>query len=570
MIDSELRNADNILADRQEPRFAAKGIIAVEDPKTLAHYIPTEGWSPVDAKVHVSNLSTLVSRLGGRELYGDNDCAPARELLQNAADAIEARRIIQKKADWGSITLRTGNDVLGSWVEIEDDGVGMAPDTLTGAFLDFGKSFWSSTESIVEFPELAAADFRSIGKFGVGFFSVFMWGDRVRVTSRRFDASKRDTHVLTFEKGVSERPILREADPDEHLVEGGTRVRVWLQGVGDAASSWMRLPERISYEAPNHNMSPRAFAKWLCPMLGIKIFEEREGSKALLVPITDWQTLKFGGFQDWSIHPRFPRRNLEALPHIRPIRNAEGTVVARAALSAETAIAWVMVGGMRVTAVPDCVGAFAGEPRNASREQSWVNVPQDELRRWADQQSKLISKNYSATDQAECSRLVDELGGSTKELFIARATDKFLKGADLVAWARSRREIRIVSFYEFDKLSANLGFENLRDDVLFEPTNSGVVHFFSRSPRPEFATQLDPERVATFEALGIELLSISQRFGRPVLKAIAAAWNCPVEELIISNELDENIGSGEFYSMDGVEVILRDLPVLDPPKISAR
>jgi hypothetical protein len=435
MIDSELRSADNILADRQEVRFAAKGVIAVEDPKTLANYIPTEGWSPVDARVHVSDLATLVKRLGGRELYGDNDCAPIRELLQNAADAIEARRIIQKRPDWGSIVLRTGEDTSGSWVELEDDGVGMSPDTLTGAFLDFGKSFWSGTESIIEFPELAAVDFRSIGKFGIGFFSVFMWGNRVRVTSRRFDTSKKDTHVLTFEKGVAERPILRTAEPDEHLVDGGTRVRVWLDNVQDAASFWMRLPESLVYVASSKTMSPKTFVKWLCPMLGVKIFEESGGSRIVLVPVTDWLSIKATRFLEWSTHPRFPRHELKALAHLRPIHNAEGNVVGRAALSAETAVAWVVVGGMRSQAHSDFVGAFVGEPRKASREQSWVNVPEHELKRWADQQSKLILKNYDPSEQMECSRSIDELGGSTNALYICRMPDTYFKLADLVAWA---------------------------------------------------------------------------------------------------------------------------------------
>jgi len=81
---------------------------------------------------------------------------------------------------------------------------------------------------------------------------------------------------------------------------------------------------------------------------------------------------------------------------------------------------------------------------------------------------------------------------------------------------------------------------------------------------------LDAETVAVYEKLGIELLPIDQRFGRPVLKAIAAAWNCLVEDLIISNEFEENVGSGEFYAMDGIDVILRDPPALDSPKGSTR
>jgi hypothetical protein len=518
----------------------------------------------------VSNIATLATRLGGRELYGDNDCAPLRELLQNAADAIEARRIIQKRAEWGSIILRTGKDTLGSWIEVEDDGVGMSPDTLIGTFLDFGRSFWSSTESIIEFPELAAADFRCIGTFGLGFFSVFMWGDRAKVTSRRFDASKRDTHVLTFAKGLAERPILREADPDEYLADGGTRVRVWLEGVSDAAGPWMRLPQSLGYYATADAMSPQSFIKWLCPMLGIRLFDEQNGPKTSLVPVTHWATLRTPSFLSWSTHPRFPRRTLKALAHIRPMRNAEGKVVGRAALSPETSLGWVMVGGMRAKPLNDFVGAFAGEPRDVSREESWVNVPESELKRWAEQQARLISANFSPSEQMECSRIIEQFGASTKNLHVCRIGRNFLKNADLVKWARSKDEVRIIDMYEFNTLEANLGITNLRDDVLFEPVSSIQSDLFYRVSPRNLARQLSREVVVGYEELGFDLVSPDRRFGRPVLKAIAEAWRCPIDDLFISQQVDEDVASDGVYLASGIELLLRRPPALTSSRKPAK
>jgi hypothetical protein len=570
MIDSELRSADNILANRQERRFAAKGVVAVEDPKTLAQYIPVEGWSPVDARVHVSDIATLVTRLGGRELYGDNDSAPMRELLQNAADAIEARRILTKKADWGVIVIRTGKDEFGSWIELEDDGVGISSETLTGAFLDFGRSFWSSTEYVVEFPELAAVDFRSVGKFGIGFFSVFMWGNRVRVTSRRFDASKRDTHVLTFEKGLLERPIIRTAEPDEHLGDGGTRVRVWLEGIKDSTSSWMGLPRKLAYAAPSDRMSPQAFVKWLCPMIGINVFEEHGGLRRELVPKIDWLTIKSARFLDWSTYPRFPKRNLKALSHIRPMHDIVGKIIGRAAVNPENAVAWVMVGGMRTDITHDFVGAFIGEPRSASREESWVNVPEQELKRWADQQARLISKNYPPEDQVLCSRTIEEIGGSTKNLYICRALSGFLKTTDLIDWARNRTEALITNVYDFEKLKTNLGIINLRDDILFESFSSDT-NLFYRIRQSMLGKEMTPELVAAYDKLGYDIVPISERSGRPILKAIATAWKCTVDELFIARPLDANVGSGShYYALDSVELVRKHAPALDSVSIPTK
>jgi nitrogen fixation/metabolism regulation signal transduction histidine kinase len=83
----------------------------------------------------------LVRRLGGRELYGDDTSVPLRELLQNATDAIRARRMLEARGEnWGDVRIRAGRDSYGLWLEIEDNGVGMSTSVLTGAFIDFGTS----------------------------------------------------------------------------------------------------------------------------------------------------------------------------------------------------------------------------------------------------------------------------------------------------------------------------------------------------------------------------------------------------------------------------------------------
>jgi hypothetical protein len=127
-----------------------------------------------------------------------------------------------------------GQDADGAFVEVEDLGVGMSKRVLKGPLLDFGVSFWRSWAVREEHPGLLGKAFEAAGKYGIGFFSVFMWGDRVRVTTRRYDAAIDDTKVLTFDAGLQSRPILRRADKDEQLQDGGssTQFHIPLRGLG--------------------------------------------------------------------------------------------------------------------------------------------------------------------------------------------------------------------------------------------------------------------------------------------------------------------------------------------------
>jgi HSP90 family molecular chaperone len=144
--------------------------------------VQTRGWRPVDARLQVSDVPRIVETLGGSKLYGDDPTVPLRELIQNAADAVQARRRFQKRpADWGKITIslrQRGDEV---WLIVEDTGIGMSEQVLTGPLLDFGTSFWRSPMAMEEFPGLMASGMHAIGRFGIGFFSVFMLGSVVRV-----------------------------------------------------------------------------------------------------------------------------------------------------------------------------------------------------------------------------------------------------------------------------------------------------------------------------------------------------------------------------------------------------
>jgi HSP90 family molecular chaperone len=231
-FDSELRKVDSLLADNRRERVEVKGVAQVEEPSRLAKLIKTEGWKPVDTQIRISKVADIVSKLGGKDLYGRGTEVPLRELLQNAADAVRARRVMDgKDSEWGEIYVRSGEDKTGSWIEVEDSGVGMSETVLTGPFLDFGASFWGSALMQEELPGLGAKGFHSIGRYGIGFFSIFMVSERVDVFTRRYDKAREDTLVLSFKNGLKERPLLRKSNADERMPDGGTRIKAWLSEV---------------------------------------------------------------------------------------------------------------------------------------------------------------------------------------------------------------------------------------------------------------------------------------------------------------------------------------------------
>lgn len=106
MVDRELRSVDALFADKGYPRFAAMRVAGVDLPERLASYVHTEGWLPINATIHVTDLPVVIKSIGGDELYGKNPYAPLRELIQNACDAVRARRLYEKRdPEFGRITV---------------------------------------------------------------------------------------------------------------------------------------------------------------------------------------------------------------------------------------------------------------------------------------------------------------------------------------------------------------------------------------------------------------------------------------------------------------------------------
>jgi molecular chaperone HtpG len=120
-------------------------------------------------------------------IYSERDIF-LRELISNAADACEKLRYEANSdpsllGDGESFAIRVILDKEAGTLAVEDNGVGMSRDDLTGALGTIANSGTRLFLEKVAATEKGAAEL--IGQFGIGFYSAFMVADRVVVETRR-------------------------------------------------------------------------------------------------------------------------------------------------------------------------------------------------------------------------------------------------------------------------------------------------------------------------------------------------------------------------------------------------
>jgi hypothetical protein len=441
MIDRELYDVDSLLTESKRGRFAAKGVVGANDAVRLSEqWIKTSGWIPVDARVHVTDVSSLVSHLGGAQLYGKNPSVPLRELIQNAADAIRARRILRQKEGFtGKITVRTGQDSSGLWVEVEDNGTGMSERLLTRHLLDFGSSYWNSEDMRRDHPGLAASQFNPTGRFGIGFFSVFMWGSRVRVVSRP-DREAEPTKILEFEGGLGKRPLVRPAQIDEQKFECGTRVRVWLS----SKETWKALLQDDSRQANSSDgRSLAAVVARVAPALDISIdVESTEGEKIQAVQANDWISIDAS-----ALLKRLGSDNIELLaPKLRHIYAPDGRCVGRACVSGwngRNGRGSVTVGGLHASYKDDFSGIICGSTTVAARNDASPDASLDALSAWASDQAVIWGSAAPHEELHDIGANVVCFAGESGDLPVVWLKGSRAASSELMQHAKDRDEVSV-------------------------------------------------------------------------------------------------------------------------------
>lgn len=450
-VDRELKDVDLLLRDRGREVLKARAVKGAGSPEVLAKLVETKGWRPVDAKLQVSDVPRIVENLGGSKLYGNDPTVALRELIQNAADAVQARRKIEtRKSDWGRITVGLRADNGKYWLCVEDNGIGMSEQVLTGPLLDFGTSFWRSPLALDEFPGLMAAGMHAIGRFGIGFFSVFMLGPIVRVYSRRYDRGKETGRLLEFRGGTSSRPILSPCIDQSLPVDGGTRVEVLLKTDPFQAGG-------LLYSPNNRAIPMAALVASIAPNLdvGIEVVDQ-SGTQSVASP-GDWLRIS-----DLDLVTRLNPHRSEtdsskaerALMQL--IEDENGKVFGRAYIAPARYSylsdgGWVTISGLRASRISNIQGILLGEATNAARDASLPLVTNKALAAWASNQAGLIAESIKDEErQARSAEVILECGGSIGELKIIRVGSSWLSSKEFKEHLGSCREIAINFRGEFE------------------------------------------------------------------------------------------------------------------------
>jgi molecular chaperone HtpG len=157
-------------------------------------------------------------------LYKDREVF-LRELLSNASDALNRLRfemvtnqdVLDPKAGLG---IHVKADKEGGMLTIQDTGIGMTKDEIIE---NLGTIAQSGARKFIEATQDKKGDFAQfIGQFGVGFYSVFMVAEWVRVTSRSH--KPRAKAVSWYATGEDNYQV----SPAE-MTERGTKIEIKLK-----------------------------------------------------------------------------------------------------------------------------------------------------------------------------------------------------------------------------------------------------------------------------------------------------------------------------------------------------
>jgi hypothetical protein len=490
MCSEQLAQSDALLREMRRPPFLIRRVNGADAPPRLAETVRVQGWVPVDTTVKVTDVLGLVKSLGGIELYGDDPLVPLRELIQNAADAIRARRNMdlhfyrgEPEHRRGRITIRIENDAgpdAGadkSWLMVEDDGVGMSEWVMTGALLDFGTSLWRSSKVGEEFPGLVVGDdFQPTGRYGIGFYSVFMYADRVRVTSRPADLKSGghgSVRTLEFTNGLARRALIRDYREEDGYLGSTVSTRVAVRLPRQIVAWWTEQHYRkVTNTQPKENVTPSLEQRLQRLVLGLDVVVELATSEAqaaelhggTYVDLANDAFLYRLAMHNAGADREFDEWVQSCAARVTTIRDADRRVYGRGVAHSDDGwlsghLQTITIGGLEAEFANEdplawrygFCGILNGRPKSASRKSGIVWIPPAAEQAWATEQARLVeTAHMPASERGLIAIVLSEHGGDVERITEFRVGADVVSLGVLVEKVTAWRRVLIPLSYRFD------------------------------------------------------------------------------------------------------------------------
>lgn len=579
LVDTELRDIDTLLASRGSFRLKAIGVKDIGDPVRIANYIRVSDWIPIDATIKVSNISKLASTLGGEALYGDDYLVPLREMIQNASDAINAKRLLIEDNAYGKITISYGSDKDGEFLEVEDNGVGMSEKVLVGPLLDFSESFWGTPLMHEEFPTLQFKGFASTGKYGIGFFSVFMLGDKVKITTQKYNKGRDDTYVLEFYNGVRSRPILRKAFDFEQLKEAGTKIKVWC-----------RMPLYDLFEPRNITKRPILYSysnfseliETLCPTIDCDIDLKEGNIKTTVIKANDWESLppldlikrSIGKNTLDKIDSIDRSTILRISKNLTNIYDDKGKLIGRLCLYPKekngSRIRWyrsisectITVGGLKLCNMDGALGFLKGETNVASRGIAYPVLSTEDLETWVlDQAIKLRSENISVDEELSIAQQLRSIRADTLNFKILEHKSGYLDVNELDDLLNRLNKDFYIILPELYRLNVDKEKIVLNENVFIVDSSISSILRFNSIEFHDKWPKID--KIKKFHDASLDGLLIER---------IADSWKCAVDDIekysLFTN--DDNTYCAEIGLLNGKPIKVNHVDLISRKELNSK
>ncbi len=470
------------------------------------------------------------------------------------------------------------------------------------------------------------------GRYGIGFFSVFMWGNRIRVTTRTAQSGPSETRILEFQAGLESRPILRKAKQHEQLTDPGTVVRVWLSrrlredgGILGTGTYEFSQGERVSRKTP---WSLKDLCVWLCPTIDVEVRIDENGQECRAIGASDWLTIEplellrrtllgYDNCDEIIANPFYAA----LAKNLRPVKDAEGRILGRACINrlhdsgTSHTCSIVTAGAFRANPIKYTPGILLGRPVRATRDWAEPLIAQyrKELAKWATEQSRLIQKIpansriewsgdnpfyvQSFPSEGGAAQTTNEIPASIDPAYLSSLFQDSKERADQHEWAWNAALIRAMggNTGPLPIVRIAQGYLSYEDIVLLSDLPDEVVLVgeplfdsqWHASPVPPLLPGVFAVAMGHMKSLWFGVQDQTDVHSRAnhaawdrfwmsltgaTIEAIAKAWGEPLQDVLEASEFstDDHSLSAAVAIKNGEQVVVKDVDIIRKPNSARR